>query len=155
MARKEEYIFGLDVGSSKTCALICRQGAESSLAVAGWGVAESRRWRRGNIANLDAAVASIREAVDTAESTAGFAVDSAYVGIAGTHIRGVNAQGGVSLGQQAREVTAEDVQNVVERAQSVSLPRIRRSFTSSLRSIWSMRGTASVIRSGCRRGASR
>ena len=122
MARKEEYIFGLDVGSSKTCALICRQGAESSLAVAGWGVAESRRWRRGNIANLDAAVASIREAVDTAESTAGFAVDSAYVGIAGTHIRGVNAQGGVSLGQQAREVTAEDVQNVVERAQSVSLP---------------------------------
>ncbi len=122
MAKKEDIVVGLDIGSSKTCALICRMAGGSRLEVAGVGVSESKGWRRGNIVNLDAAVASIRQAVEEAETEARATVESAYVGIAGTHIRGVNAQGGLTLGPHRREITREDVDRVVQRAQGVSLP---------------------------------
>ena len=122
LAKKENIIFGLDIGSSKTSALICRVEEGTRLEVAGLGVAESRGWRRGNISNLEDAVSSIREAVEAAEAAAGLTVESAYVGIAGTHIHGVNAQGGVSMGAKPREITREDVQRVIQRAQGISLP---------------------------------
>ena len=102
--------------------LICRVVGGSRLEVAGVGVSESKGWRRGNIVDLDAAVASIREAVEEAESEAETTVESAYVGVGGTHIHGVNAQGGLTLGPHRREITREDVDRVVQRAQEISLP---------------------------------
>jgi len=53
---KNDFISGLDVGSSKTCALICQLNESGKPAVLGWGVAESKGWRKGVIANLDAVV---------------------------------------------------------------------------------------------------
>ena len=122
LAKKENIVFGLDIGSSKTSALICRVKEWNRLEVTGLGVAESKGWRRGNISNLDAAVSSVREAVEAAEAAAELTVESGYVGLAGTHIHGVNAQGGISMGAQIREITRKDVQRVIQRAQGVSLP---------------------------------
>ncbi len=125
VARKERYIVGLDLGSNKTCALISRPDEKGKLEVAGLGAAESKGWRKGVIVNLDLAVLSIKRAVEAAEATAGIAVDSAYVGVAGTHVRGVNSRGVVSLArpnQAASEVTPDDMRRVIEAAQNVSLP---------------------------------
>lgn len=124
----DSYIAGLDLGSTKTCALVCEPLENGRLRVAGFGAAESRGWRRGVIVNLDSAYLSIKKAVEAAEDAAGIPVDNAYVGVGGPHIRGVSSRGGLTLSKAsraAREVTHEDVRRVFEAAQAVSLPADR------------------------------
>ncbi len=125
MARKGRTIVGLDIGSSKTCALISQANENGKLEVAGLGVAESKGWRKGVIVNLDLTVLAVKKAIEAAEAAAGFSVDSAYVGVGGAHIKGVNSRGAIALiksGAAPREVTREDVLEVVQTAQGVSLP---------------------------------
>lgn len=126
MAAEDDYIIALDAGSTKTCALICEQVENGRLRVAGFGVAESRGWRRGAIVNLDSAHLSIKKAVETAEDAAGIPVDNAYVGVGGPHVRGVNSRGGLTLAKGSpRQVTHEDARRVFEAAQAISLPADR------------------------------
>lgn len=124
MARKDRYIVGLDIGSTKTCALIGECDGEVARFIS-LGAAESRGMRKGQIVNLDAAVTSIRRAVEEAETAAGVPVEQAVVGVAGSHVKGVNSRGGISLGQRPRDVTKEDVRRAIEAARSVSLPEDR------------------------------
>jgi cell division protein FtsA len=77
LAHKEQALIGLDLGSSKTCAMVCYPTETGKLEVTGLGVAESKGWRKGVIVNLDAAVLSIKKAVEAAESAAGVPVDVA------------------------------------------------------------------------------
>jgi cell division protein FtsA len=123
---KPSYIVGLDLGSTKTCALICQLNEEGKLEVAGVGTAESKGWRRGVIVSLDSVVLSIKKAVEAAEDVAGVPADSAYVGIGGPQIKGVDSRGAVTLGPKGREVQREDVQKVFQAAQAISLPPDRK-----------------------------
>ncbi len=50
---KNAYITALDLGSTKTCVLVCQLGEKGKLEVASLGVAESKGWRKGIIVNLD------------------------------------------------------------------------------------------------------
>jgi cell division protein FtsA len=125
MARKDSYIVGLDIGSNKTCALVAQPNQDGKLEVSGLGVAESKGWRKGAIVNLDLAVSAIKRAVETAETAASVPIDSAYVGLGGPHIKGLNSRGAVALGNSAaaaREVTRDDILQVVQTAQGISLP---------------------------------
>ncbi len=124
--RKDSYTVGLDLGSSKTCALVCQLAESGKLEVAGFGTAESRGWRKGMIVNLDSALLSIKKAVEAAEDAAGVPVDSAYIGVGGAHIKGVTSRGAVTLGARSREVTSEDVRKVFQTAQGISLPPDRK-----------------------------
>ena len=108
MASSDRYIFGLDIGTSKTCALVCERVTEGKLEVVGLGVAESRGWRKGVIVNLDSVVLSIKKAVEAAEAEAKISFETAYVSVGGAHLRGMNSRGAFSLGPAAREVTLED-----------------------------------------------
>ncbi len=125
---KNYYVVGLDIGSHKTCALISKPGDAGKLEASGLGVADSRGWRKGLIVNIDASVLAIKKAVETAEAACGLTVDAAFVGVGGTHIRGVNSRGGLNLGKgpgSTREVTRDDVTKVIQTAQSITLPRDR------------------------------
>ncbi|MGH9325944.1 MAG: cell division protein FtsA [Terriglobia bacterium] len=129
MGSREDYITGLDLGSTKTCALVATPLTGGKLQVAGFGVAESKGWRRGAIVNLDSALLSIKKAVEAAEDAAGVSIDNAYVGVGGCGIRGINAKGSFNLGkphQATREVTGEDVRKVFMAAQAVNLPPDRK-----------------------------
>jgi cell division protein FtsA len=125
LAHKDRYIFGLDLGTSKTCALACQRASEGKLEVAGLGVAESRGWRKGVIVNLDSVVMAIKKAVEVAESEAKVSFEWAYVGVGGAHIKGMNSRGALALGPQSREVTLEDKVRAFQNAKSVSLPEDR------------------------------
>lgn len=125
MGNKDYSVVGLDVGSTKTVALVCVSGDSGKLELGGLGVAESKGWRKGVIVNMDAAVLALKKAVEAAESEAGVPIDSAFVGVGGPHVKGVNSRGGLNLGKTpgaTREVTREDVTAVVQTAQSMSLP---------------------------------
>ncbi len=121
MSKKDRYLVGLDIGSTKTCALICDQ-VDADVKFLALGAAESKGLRKGLIVNLDAAVSSIRRAVEEAEGVAGVPVESALVGVAGSHIRGVNSRGGITLGQRQRDIQREDIRRAVDAARSISMP---------------------------------
>ncbi len=115
---------GLDIGSTKTCALVAELD-DDGLKFVALGAAESKGLRKGLIVNLDATVSSIRRAVEEAESAAGVPVESAILGIAGSHVKGVNSRGGITLGQRARDVQKDDVRRAIDAARSISLPEDR------------------------------
>jgi cell division protein FtsA len=124
LTRKNHIIVGLDLGSVKTCALVCTPNEEGKLEVLGLGVAESKGWRKGLIVNLDLTVLAVKKAVEAAETAAGVSIDSAYVGVGGPHIKGVNSRGAIALGKtpaQTREVERDNVRQVIQTAQGISL----------------------------------
>jgi cell division protein FtsA len=124
VGKKERYLAALDIGSAKTCALIADIENGNSRFL-GMGAAESKGSRKGLIVNLDAAVTSIRHALEEAESVANVPVESAVVGIAGGHVRGVNSRGGIQLGARPRDIEKEHVRRAVDAARAITLPEDR------------------------------
>lgn len=119
MARKENLIVGLDVGTSKVCAIVAETSPEG-LEIVGLGSVPSNGLRKGVVVNLDAAVESIRRAIEEAELMADHQINSVYVGIAGGHIKGINSQGIVAI--KNREVTEPDIRRVVDQAKAINIP---------------------------------
>lgn len=122
MNKKDRHIVALDIGSTKTCALVGEQEDDGAVKFAALGAAESKGWRKGQIVNLDLAVSSIRRAVEEAETLVGMPVESALIGVAGSHVRGVNSRGGITIGGRPRDVQRDDVRRAIEAARGVSLP---------------------------------
>lgn len=122
MARKSTQIVGLDIGTTKVCALIAEPSNQDSVTILGMGSCPSRGMRRGMVVNLEACVSAIKGAIEEAELAAGCAVDSAFVGIGGPHVRGLNSRGVVTISGRDGEVTREDVQRSLDAARAVNIP---------------------------------
>jgi len=120
-----DLVVGLDVGTTKICALIAEPAGRGPLNVLGVGTAPSRGIRRGIVVNIDSTVEAIKTAIGEAEQMAGVEVSGVYAGIAGGHIRGVNSRGAVPITGKHHEVSADDVDRVVEAARAISLPQDR------------------------------
>src|SRR4029453_18493648 len=120
--KKERYVVGLDVGTHKVCAIVAEITEEGRLDVIGIGQAESKGLRKGVVINLEATVDAIKRVVEEAELMAGVEIGSAYVGLAGTHIRGVNSRGVIPVSNKNRTIEREDVARVIEAAKAVSIP---------------------------------
>lgn len=124
-ARSKELVVGLDVGTTKVCAVIAEPGPPPGVAVVGVGQAPSRGLRRGVVVNIDSTVEAVKHAVAEAEQMAGIEVSSVVAGVAGAHIRGVNSRGVVAVSGRDREVSALDVARAVEAARAIHLPQDR------------------------------
>ena len=124
MTKKEKYLVALDVGSTKTCAIISEL-TETGAKFVAMGAAESKGLRKGLIANIGAAATSVRRAIEEAEAVAGVPVERVVVGVAGSHVRGVNSRGGITLGHRPRDINREDVHHAVDAARNISLPEDR------------------------------
>ena len=122
MAHKEHYLVGLDVGTSKTAAIVAEAPGEGGLDIIGVGVVESQGVRRGVVVNLEAAVESIKKAIEEAELTAGVEIDSVHLGLSGAHLKAFNSRGVVAVAGKNREITREDVRRAIDAAKGVALP---------------------------------
>ncbi|MBU1486681.1 cell division protein FtsA, partial [bacterium] len=124
---KGNLIVGLDIGTTKVCAIIGEIGEEDQLEIVGVGTSPSHGVRRGVVVNLDATVQSVTKAIKEAELMAGVEVKSVYAGVAGGHIQGINNNGVVvvsSRGGQG-EIRETDVKRVIDTAKGVSIPADR------------------------------
>ena len=119
--RQDNLITVVDAGSSKICVLVAEL-QDGLLRYRGHGIEPSRGMRKGLIAELGPAAEAINKAALTAERVARAGIETAVVGIGGTHVRGVNSRGGISMGSRMREITREEVRAAVDRARSVALP---------------------------------
>lgn len=125
MPKPERYHVAIDIGSSKVGVLIGQKSDGGMVEVVGKGLAPNRGTRKGNIVNVDATVESLKQATEEAEVMAGVEVSRAWVGVAGSDIRSVNARGMVTVSRKDREITAQDIERVLEAAQSAALPSDR------------------------------
>ena len=122
MSRKTDpnLMVGLDIGTSKVVAMVGETSPDGTITVVGLGVHPARGLKKGVVVNIESTVESIRQAVGEAERSAGCKIHSVYTGISGSHIRGINSDGVTAI--RNREVTAEDVENVIEAARVVAIP---------------------------------
>lgn len=124
MEKSDNLITVLDAGSAKSCVLVAEL-QDGVLRYRGHGIEKSRGMRKGLIAELGPAAEAINKAALTAERIAKVGIETAVVGVGGTHVRGVNSRGGISMGSRMREITREEVRAAVDRARSVALPADR------------------------------
>jgi len=120
----QNWLTAIDVGSAKTCVLVA-EATDHGLRYRGHGLAESRGSRKGIIVDLDKAVASIQKAVEQAEDSSGAPIEHGLLGVAGSHVRGVNTHGGLSFGTRSREIASDEIRLAVDKARAIPLPADR------------------------------
>jgi cell division protein FtsA len=119
MARGET-IAGLDIGTTKTCAVVAASGPEG-LEIIGIGEAPSTGMRKGVVTDLEETVKAIEAATERAERMAGVHISHVYVGITGEHIHSTNNRGVVAVTGDERDVVAADVRRVVDASKIINL----------------------------------
>ena len=115
-------IVGLDIGTTKICAVV-GEVAGDKINVVGIGTHPSIGLRKGVVVNIESTVESIQKAIEEAELMAGCEISSVYAGIAGGHITGFNSRGIVAI--KGPEVTQQDVDRVIDAARAVAIPMDR------------------------------
>ena len=121
--RGQHIVVGLDVGTTKICAIIGDVKSDGVINVIGVGTHPSRGLKKGVVVNIDSTVESIRQAIEEAQIMAGVEVGSVYVGIAGGHIMGLNSTGIIAVKNQ--EITTREIDKVIDAARVVALPMDR------------------------------
>jgi cell division protein FtsA len=116
----KNLVVGLDIGTSKVACLVAELGPDARLEVLGMGSHESKGLKKGVVVNIEATVTAIQRALEEAELMADCKIASAFVGIAGSHIRSFNSTGMVAV--KDREVSALDVERAVDTARAVNIP---------------------------------
>jgi cell division protein FtsA len=122
MQGQENIIVGLDIGTTKMCAVV-GEASGNELKIIGIGTHPSIGLRKGVVVNIESTVESIKKAVEEAELMAGCEISSVYTGIAGGHITGFNSRGIVAI--KGQEITEHDVQRVIDAARAVAIPMDR------------------------------
>lgn len=119
MAKRDNIIVGLDIGTTKICA-IAGEVKESGIEVIGIGTHPSKGLRKGVVINIESTVQAIKKAVEEAELMAGCDISTVYAGIAGGHIKAFNSHGVIAV--KENEISLSDIDRVIEAAQAVVIP---------------------------------
>ena len=119
----DSLIVGLEIGTSKVCAVVGEVNAAGVLNLIGLGQARSRGVRKGEIADAALIQEDVRNAIVEAEQMANVEIRSVYLGVTGSHIRGFNNRGVHPVVSADREITEEDVQDVIKNAKAINIQK--------------------------------
>ena len=122
MFNASSIIVGLEIGTSKVCAVVGELSADGALNIVGLGQARSRGVRKGEIADPAQAEEDVRHAIVEAEQMADVEIRSVYLGVTGGHLRGFNNRGVHPVVSADREISHDDVQDVIKNAKAINLP---------------------------------
>ena len=122
MSEASTILVGLEIGTSKVCAAVGELNAEGVLSIIGVGQSHSHGVRKGEIVDATVAADDVRNAIVEAEQMADVEVRSVYLGVSGNHIRGFNNRGVHPVVSADRDITEEDVQDVIRNAKAINLP---------------------------------
>lgn len=110
----QEIIVGLDIGTTKICAIVGCRNEYDKLEVLGMGQAVSDGVNRGIVTNIDKTVRAIEKAIKEAEESSGIEIQVVNVGIAGQHIRSMIQHGSITRKSMEDSITVEDVNRLTE-----------------------------------------
>jgi cell division protein FtsA len=122
MAKKHSIVVGLDIGTSKVCAVVGEM-TDRGVEIIGIGSHPSQGLRKGVVVNIDSTVNSIKKAVEEAELMAGCEIHTVFTGLSGNHIKGFNSHGIVAV--KNKEVCQRDLDRVIDAAKAVAIPTDR------------------------------
>lgn len=123
MGKHDNIIVGLDIGTTKICAIVGEIKEEGRIDIIGIGSHPSRGLRKGVVVNIESTVESIKKAVEEAELMAGVEINAVYTGIAGSHVKSFNSRGVIAI--KDREISKSDVERVMDAARAVAIPMDR------------------------------
>lgn len=119
---RSRTVMGLDIGTTKICAIIAEATPDGSISILGLGSCPSRGVRRGVVTDIDHTVLAIEEVYIRAHELARVAPSEIYVGIAGDHICGLDVQASVDVANPSVGIDERDCRNVIRRALQISMP---------------------------------
>ncbi|MGH7874953.1 MAG: cell division protein FtsA [Candidatus Binatia bacterium] len=122
MAKKSSIVVGLDIGTSKICAVVGEM-TERGVEIIGLGSHPSHGLRKGVVINIEATVNSLMKAIEEAGRMAGCEVHTVFTSISGGHIKGFNSHGIVAV--KNKEVAQRDLERVIDAAKAVAIPMDR------------------------------
>jgi cell division protein FtsA len=122
MFNSATIIVGLEIGTSKVCAVVGELNPEGVLNIVGLGQSKSRGVRKGEIVDTSLAEEDVRNAIVEAEQMADVEIRSIYLGVTGGHVRGFNNRGVHPVVSADREISEDDVQDVIKNAKTINLP---------------------------------
>jgi len=122
MFEGSSIIVGLEIGTSKVCAVVGELNPEGALNIVGLGQARSRGVRKGEITDASLAEEDVRHAIVEAEQMADVEIRNVYLGVSGGHLRGFNNRGLHPIVSADREISEDDVQDVIKNAKTINLP---------------------------------
>jgi cell division protein FtsA len=144
MFDQSSIIVGLETGTSKVCAVAGEVGDGGTLNIIGIGQAKSRGVRKGEITDSELAGEDIRNAIAEAEQMADVEIRSVYLGVTGGHVRGFNNRGVHPVVSADREISEEDVQDVIKNAKAVNLPA-ENNVIHSIRQAFQVDGQSGIL----------
>lgn len=121
---RKNIIAGLDLGTTKVCAVIAEQ-TENKLDILGFGVSPSEGLNRGLVANIAKTADAIKEAMEIAANRAGIEVKSLNVGVAGEHITSLRHRNYVTISNEDKEITQEDLDRLRVDVKTIRIPSDR------------------------------
>ena len=123
---KNKIISAIDIGTTKVTTLISSLTADTDkINVIGVAAAPAKGLRKSQIVDIDETIESITQSVESAERMAGYTISNALASISGSHIESLNSKGVVAVAEPEGEISANDVNRVIEAARAVSLPTSR------------------------------
>jgi cell division protein FtsA len=121
----DDLIVGLDIGTTKVCAVIGEFDENDQLQITGVGLSPSEGLRRGVVINIESTMRSVQNAIEAAEMMSGREVQHLVTGIAGAHIEGINSRGVVAVTGKGREINRDDIGRVIDAAKAIVIPMDR------------------------------
>ncbi|MDD5645169.1 MAG: cell division protein FtsA [bacterium] len=118
----EDIIAGLDIGTTKICAVIAEKRDDGEVRVIGSGIKPSHGIRKGVVVNVESTIESIIDAVNDAEKMSKTDINSVYITITGAHIKSSGARGSVIVSGKDNIINDEDIKSVIDKACNISLP---------------------------------
>ena len=122
----EDKIVGLDIGTTKVCAVIGERNSRDVIEITGVGTSPSAGMRKGVVVNIESTIDAITKAVEAAETMSDREVRCCWTGIGGSHVKGINTRGVVAISGQKRgenrEVSRLDIVRVLESARAEVIP---------------------------------
>ncbi|HEX8918784.1 MAG TPA: cell division protein FtsA [Chloroflexota bacterium] len=122
---REQVVVALDIGTTKICTLLAEVDAHHQVTIVGVGTAPSRGMKKGVVVNIEEAARGIVQSVEKCERLSGYSIESAYVGVTGAHISGVNRRGVIAVSPNAVEIGRLDVERAMEAARVQAIAQDR------------------------------
>ena len=120
--KSSPIVVGLDIGTTKICAIVGRRSKDQTVEILGIGKAESAGVTRGVVSNIDKTVQGITQAIEIAAAQSNVEIRVVNVGIAGQHIKSLQHRGLITRRDLNREINRKDIDKLIEDMYNLVMP---------------------------------
>ena len=119
---QDKIVVGLDIGTTKICAMVGRMNKHGKLEIIGMGKAVSEGVIRGKVINIEKTMNAIMIAIEEAGEQSDIIIRSVNAGIAGMHIKSMKQHGSIVRTSEDSEISHDDVERLTNDMYKLVVP---------------------------------